>query len=131
MGNLSAGIGVATITPPAGIEMGAWVLRRGLSRGVHDDMFARALALDDGATSAAVVSLDVAGISDEMTDMVRDLVCAQIPIPRAHILLNCSHTHTTPHTGSRFSVGTSGLTAGHRAYLAAFPHYVASAIIEA
>jgi len=128
---LKAGIGVAIITPPAGIEMGAWVLRRGLAQGVHDDMLARALVLDDGSTATAIVSLDVAGISDELTDTVRDLVAAQVPVQRSHILLNCSHTHTTPHTGSRFSAGISGLTAGHQAYLEAFPHYVAGAIIEA
>jgi neutral ceramidase len=131
MASLTAGIGTAIITPPVGIEMGAWVLRRGLCRGVHDDMLARALVLDDGETAVALVSLDVAGVSEEMTEMVRDLVAAQIPLPRSHILLNCSHTHTTPHTGTRFSVGLSGLTAGHQAYLVAFPHYVAGAIIEA
>jgi len=50
MSQLKAGVGVACITPPAGIEMGAWVLRQGLSQGVHDDMFARAVVLDDGRT---------------------------------------------------------------------------------
>ena len=131
MGTLKAGVGEAVITPPVGIEMGAWVLRRGLSQGVHDDMLARAVVLDDGATAVALVSLDVAGVSDEMTQRVRDLVAAQTPILPSHILLNCSHTHTTPHTGTRFSAGGADLTAGHRAYLAAFPHYVAGAIIEA
>jgi len=131
MGRLQAGVGIATITPPVGIEMGAWVLRRGLSQGVHDDMCARALVLDDGQTPVAVVSLDIAAIAAEMTDRVRELVAAQTSIPQANILLNCSHTHTTPHTAWFTAAGDGKLSAGQHAYREAFPHYVAGAIIEA
>ena len=128
MGKLQAGVGVATITPPVGIEMGAWALRQGLAQGVHDDHYARALVLDDGETLLAIVSLDVACISKSFTDAIRDLVAAQTSIPRQNILLNCSHTHTTPYTWRQ---PAAGLSAGHSAYLTAFPHYVAGAIIEA
>ena len=130
MGMLKAGVGVAVITPPVGIEMGAWTLRRGLCQGVHDAMLARALVLDDGTTAAAIVSLDVVAISSELTEQVRELVAAQTDIPRTNILLNCSHTHTTPHTGV-VSANRGQLSAGHRAYLKVFPHYVSGAIIEA
>jgi hypothetical protein len=129
-GNLKAGTGLAVITPPVGIEMGAWITRRGLCQSVHDDMFARALVLDNGKTSAAIVSLDVATISTHLTDQIRQEVAAQTSIPESHILLNCSHTHTTPFTG-RMSASPNGLTPGHRAYVEAFPYYVAGAIIEA
>jgi hypothetical protein len=96
-------------------------------------MHARALVLDDGTTSAAIVSLDVATISTAVTAQVRELVAAQTGIPQANILLNCSHTHTSPFT-ARLSAAPNSLdelSPGHRAYLQAFPHYVAGAIIEA
>ena len=35
MGRLLAGVGRAIITPPVGIEMGAWCMRNGLAQGVH------------------------------------------------------------------------------------------------
>jgi neutral ceramidase len=127
MGKLQAGIGVATITPPVGIEMGAWSLRKGLSQGVHDDHFARALVLDDGTTPLAIVSLDLVGISNEITALVQELVAAQTGIPGCNILLNCSHTHTTPYSGWR---QPPGLSAGHLAYLGALPHLIAGAIME-
>lgn len=100
MPQLKAGTGSADITPPVGIEIGIWALRRGLSRGIHDRLHARALVLDDGATPVAVVNLDVAYISAEMTDRVRDLVAEQTAIPKSNILLNCS-THTPARTLGR------------------------------
>jgi hypothetical protein len=124
---LKAGIGSATITPPAGIEMGGWSLRKGLSQGVHDSMHARALVLDDGTTSAAIVSLDIVSVSGDVTHQIRELVAAQTTIPGNHILLNCSHTHTTPYSWEE----REDLTAGHRAYLKALPYQIAGAIIAA
>ena len=113
--------------------MGAWVLRQGLSQGVHDDMFARALVLDDGKMAVAIVSLDVVAVATELADEIRGLIAERTPIPRDHVLLNCSHTHTTPLT---YGVGRRGwadvrLSAGQRAYLEAFPHYVAGAVSQA
>ncbi len=128
MGKLLAGLGVATITPPVGIEMGAWALRQGLAQGVHDDHYARAVVLDDGKTRLAIASLDVCIISTALANEIRGLVAAQTDIPKENILLNCSHTHTTPYT---WREPAAGLTPGHKAYLTVFPHYVAGAIVEA
>ena len=128
MGRLLAGLGRANITPPVGIEMGCWALRTGLAQGVHDDMYARALVLDDGATPIAIVSLDVLYLSTDRADRIRRLIASQIPLPASNILLNCSHTHTTPHTGPLFA---DNLTPGHVAYLSAFDHYVVGAVVEA
>ena len=88
MQRLKAGVGRAEITPPVGIEMGMWALRTGLCQGVHDPMYARALVLDDGITPAALVSVDVCAISLDVTNRVRELVAAQVPIPEQNILLN-------------------------------------------
>ena len=53
MEKLKAGVGSAEITPPIGIEMGMWAMRKGLSRGVHDPLYARALVPHDGRTPAS------------------------------------------------------------------------------
>ena len=132
MTGLKAGVGSAAITPPVGIEMGMWALRKGLSQAVHDHMLTRALVLDDGHDALAIVSMDVCAISADVTQQVRKLVAGATDISPGHILLNPSHTHTTPYTRrSKLSPGPDALTAGHRAYLDMFPHYVAGAIIEA
>jgi hypothetical protein len=131
MGKLKAGVGRAEITPPVGIEMGMWALRKGRCRSIHDPLLTRALVLDDGHTSAAIVSVDVCAISMDVTERIRALVAEQTPIPPHHILLNASHTHTTPHTARKLSPPVEQLAPGHQAYLEVFPYYVAGAIIEA
>jgi hypothetical protein len=127
---LRAGIGRADITPPVGIEIGIWTLRRGLSTGVHDRMWARALVLEDDDTCVAITSLDVAALTRETAEAIRDVVTDRTNIGRQDILLNCSHTHTSPFT-RRLPSSREEPTAGHLAHNAAFPHYVAGAIIEA
>jgi neutral ceramidase len=128
MGRLLAGVGRAHVTPPVGIEMGCWAMRNGLAQGVHDEMLARALVLDDGATSAAIVTMDVLYLTSSRANHIRQLIADQVPVPAGNILLNCSHTHTTPYTGS---FETAHLSAGHQAYLAAFDYAVASAAVQA
>lgn len=129
MSRLHAGIGSAVITPPVGAEMIGWTMRIGLSRGVHDPLRARALVLDDGETPVAIVAVDAAAVSADITEQVRRLVAAHIPLPGTHIMLNACHTHASPSTLPGYH--NKPLTEGHRAYLNALPHYLAGIIIEA
>jgi len=129
VGELRAGVGRAVITPPVGAEMIGWTMRKGLSIGVHDPLRCRALVLDDGQTSAVIVSLEMIGIPMEMTNQVRDLVAAQTAIPRQNILLNCSHTHSSPSTLPGYH--NVPLTPAHRNHLQVLPYIIAGAISEA
>ena len=47
MGKLKAGFSKVDITPPVGIYLSGYILREGPSQGVHDNLYARALVLDD------------------------------------------------------------------------------------
>ena len=129
MSTLKAGTGRADITPPVGIEIGIWTLRRGLSKGIHDRMWARAVVLEAENTCVAITSIDAAAVTRETAERIRDVVVAHTDILRDNILLNCSHTHTSPFT-RRLPSSRKRPTAGHLAYSEVFPHYVAGAIIE-
>jgi len=48
MSSLSVGSASVVITPPVGTPMDGYFDRRDVSRGVHDDLYARALVFDDG-----------------------------------------------------------------------------------
>src|SRR5262245_52064388 len=56
--DLKAGAAAVVITPPAGTPMAGYYYERA-SDGVHDDLFAKALVLEQGKTKAALVSLDL------------------------------------------------------------------------
>jgi hypothetical protein len=87
---LLAAVARRTITPPAGIYLIGYADRTRGNAGVHDELTATALVLDDGATRLAIVALDMLVINEFIVDRVR----AQLPY--IQMLLCCSHTHSGP-----------------------------------
>ena len=60
-GDLRLGTAAVKITPPLGTPMAGYYLQRG-SQGVLDDLYAKAVVLDDGKTMAALVACDLIGL---------------------------------------------------------------------
>jgi len=96
MEQLLAGAARTVITPPIGYASGIWGLRQGRSTGVHRDLHARSLVIDNGATRLAIVSLEVTGLTMEIVRAIKDRVCRLTGIPADNILLNSTHNHTSP-----------------------------------
>ena len=94
-GDLRAGAARISITPPPGI-FPYKVPRERDFVGVHDDVFARALVLDDGATRAAIVTLEVTQVPQPEA-MVADVAKAAGVAPD-HVLVIATHTHNVPLT---------------------------------
>ncbi len=87
---LSAGVARRVITPPKGIYQIGYGDRVKGNLGVHDDLTATALVLDDGTTRLAIVALDMLTINEFIVDRVRARL-----LP-TETLLCCSHTHSGP-----------------------------------
>lgn len=88
--SLSAGVARRVITPPKGIYQIGYGDRVKGNLGVHDDLTATALVLDDGRTRLAIVALDMLTINEFIVDRVRARL-----LP-TEALLCCSHTHSGP-----------------------------------
>ncbi|MHC4563226.1 MAG: hypothetical protein ACYS8X_10695 [Planctomycetota bacterium] len=70
------------------------------SVGVHDPLFVRALVLDDEkATSVAIVCCDLIGAGFEVAEELGERVRAELGID--HLLVNCSHPHSSVGLGPR------------------------------
>src|SRR6185437_237640 len=97
-------IGVARrrITPPLGCQMAGFDARKGVANAVHDDLHARALVFDNGATTVALVSVEVIAVSAEFAAVVRALVVSATGIPAANVFLCATHTHCGPVTMHHF-----------------------------
>ena len=91
------GIETAAITPREPIYLSGYASRDRPSEGVLLDIKAKAMVIRDKAGArAAIVTMDLIGIPRALSDMVAARVEKQYGIPRSHLLLNCSHTHTGP-----------------------------------
>jgi neutral ceramidase len=66
------------------------------SEGVHDPIFARALALESPEGPFVLLSLDLCALPGEVTDAARRLIaeCAGIPFERQ--VIACNHIHSAP-----------------------------------
>jgi len=93
---LRAGAAEVVITPPVGTLLEGYSARASGSVGVHDDLHARAIVVDDGATQAAVVACDLVGIDRHLAAKVRVAAHEVTGIPEAHIMVSATHTHAGP-----------------------------------
>jgi hypothetical protein len=93
---LLAGTAEVVITPPVGTFLEGYGARTSGSVGVHDDLYARAIVVDDGATQVAIVSCDLIGIDRHTTASVRALVAQATEIPAENVMVAATHTHAGP-----------------------------------
>jgi len=87
--------------------------------GVHDHLYVRALVLDNGKNSAAVVAADLVEFGDTMP--LRERIAMEVGIPADHLILTASHDHSAPRggvvsPGATAQVGGAG-TAAYSAWL--------------
>jgi hypothetical protein len=92
-----AGVAVRKLTPDGPIWLAGYANRTTPSAGVDSDLFAKALALDDGAGGRIViVTLDLIGVPRVLRDFVEREGAERFGLKPSEILLNASHTHSGP-----------------------------------
>ena len=105
-----AGAAASNITPPLDEPIvGGW--GSPLAQHIHDELYARCLVLDDGRTKLVFVLVDSLGISCDVFDAAKEIICEKTGIPRANMLMAATHTHSSissrgsknVKTGSKFS----------------------------
>ncbi len=67
--------------------------------GIHDNLYVRAVVVDDGAAQAAIVSADVIGFGNALWERIAQRVAAETGLARERLLLAAVHTHGAPSTG--------------------------------
>ena len=131
MGRLRAGVCRVDITPPLGVEPGAWRLRTGRADGVDEPLLAQALVLDDGGRRVALVATDLLWMPRHVAEAARRRIAALTGIPAEAVLLNASHNHSAPVLLEPDSVRAAVHTEGLDGYAAALPDRLAGAVYGA
>ncbi|MCK4344651.1 MAG: neutral/alkaline non-lysosomal ceramidase N-terminal domain-containing protein, partial [Bacteroidales bacterium] len=94
--NLRAGVAKVDITPPIGIPLAGYSIRKGPATGIHDPLYAVVVVFSDGEKKAAIISLDIIQVSQLAGDAIRDSIKAATGIPGDYVIINASHTHGSP-----------------------------------
>jgi hypothetical protein len=77
--------------------MTGFAARPSQAQGIHDDLMAKALVLDDGAQRVAIVTADLLGLDFDLLKRLKQLI-QRLGIPPENVLFNASHTHGGPMT---------------------------------
>lgn len=101
---LQAGVAVADITPPLGLELSGWSF--GPAAGVHLPLQARAVWLEQPGPALLIVSCDLISFAVETANRIRAAMGASTGLPTDNIMLAATHTHSGPATTSYRHWGT-------------------------
>lgn len=64
--------------------------------GILDHIYSRAIVIDNGTASAALISVDAGGISDQIWQAVSKQLETDLGIPAKNVLLSATHSHSVP-----------------------------------
>jgi len=125
---LIAGSAKVKITPPIGIPLDGYSSRTEPSKGIHDDLHARALILSNGKEYIALASLEILYSRYDITQRVRKILNEELAIPEDNILVAAIHTHSGPSILGFHSVNKRYFV---KEYLSLLPGLISSAFIKA
>jgi neutral ceramidase len=94
--SLRAGMAEVVITPPVGVRLAGYADRTKPSTGVLDELYCKALVLDDGSSKIALVVCDLLGVSRSVAGAIRSAVQVRCGIPAARVMVTAIHTHSGP-----------------------------------
>ena len=95
-GQLRAGAAVVDITPALGVANGGVIARGGAATHIHDELHARCLVLDDGATRLAIAICDMRMLGGEVVARAKSLAGEATGLAPENILIAATHTHAAP-----------------------------------
>ncbi|MFZ2148020.1 MAG: hypothetical protein WAV28_12430 [Sedimentisphaerales bacterium] len=97
---LKGGCAKVNITPPLGIPLIGSAGKP--SDDIIDELYAKALVLNDGRTTIAIVSVDLLySPLEEITNPIREIIKEKIGIPEQNVLICATHTHSGPEVFTR------------------------------
>jgi hypothetical protein len=96
-GRLEAGWAAASIVPPWDIPLAGFGDREGKpSQGVHDEIFAKALALSDGVDKVVIVGVDMLIIPENVIELVHGRLEDEAGLRPSQVFFAATHSHSGP-----------------------------------
>jgi neutral ceramidase len=126
-GSLRAGVAKVDITPadPTGLA-NLWETR---FEGVHDKIYVRALVLENGGSTAALLAVDTVEFADATAFVQR--IAKETGIPTSNIILAATHNHNSPMVSLANAGGTRKNGPGAPAFVARAENDILAAVKQA
>lgn len=96
-----AGAATSNVTPWLGVSLSGHMRDR-IANGVHDELHARCIVLDDGVTQLAFAIVDNCLIARSVFDAAKIRAEVLTGIPAANMMMAATHTHSGPAATSIF-----------------------------
>lgn len=100
--SLSIGFGQSDITPPEGTRMAGFFGDRHVEK-IHDPLYARAVAIDDGRHPLILVTCDLLSLRHATVSEAKQQVAQATGVPGGQVMIAATHTHTGPATSRIFT----------------------------
>lgn len=126
--SLKAGVARVNITPPLGFPQAGFAARKEVSQGILDDLFAKALVLDDGKIKIAILTCDLLGLDKDVVAEIRALIQKKTDINRSNVMIACSHTHSGPAVKDPGYLEEKLIAGIIPAWFEVLPHTIAGAV---
>ncbi len=93
---LRCNIGVADITPEGSVVLAGFAAREGLSASIHRALKTRCIVIENDSARICIISNDMMELPISLADELRDEIALHTDIPREHIFIHATHTHSAP-----------------------------------
>ena len=132
-GSFRAGAAKIDITPAAdaALPMSGYAGRIEGFKSIHDPLHVRAIVVDDGASQAALVGLELIGMSNATWEKMTARLSQETGIPAENILLASVHTHAAPAIGTYGERATGDVVQRRAAYVQKVEDALAAVVRQA
>lgn len=100
---LLAGAAHIDITPPPDCLLDGFAARDHGCEGIHDELYAEAVAFSRHGDKAVILGLDLLGLTDDQIDTIWEKAERRFGLAPDRLFINCSHTHAGPMIRPRYN----------------------------
>ncbi len=90
------------ITPVSSVYLAGYDIRKKPSQGVHDNLYAKSIYIENNKEKVALVSLDLVGLPLNIVNKIRKAVKEDVNLD--NVVITCTHTHSGPNTISSLNI---------------------------
>jgi len=124
-----AGAATSNITPPLGAGIvGNFEVPPATH--IHDELYARCLALDDGQTRLVFAIVDNVSVNREVFDEAKRRIQAATGVQAAHLLMSATHTHSATSAAGTNRIAVRDFSDGSTPVLDEYQTFLVQRIVD-